>query len=115
MQHLHTEDVPLPQGVTFVVANSLTRSAKAEAAPRQYNMRVVECRLAAAVLGLRLGMTQVLPLAQATVTAPLSSMAARCACTFGGMAMHCNPSFGQATLMSEHDALMMQRLQYVKL
>ena len=48
LQHLHTEDVPLPQGVTFVVANSLTRSAKAEAAPRQYNMRVVECRLAAA-------------------------------------------------------------------
>ena len=59
LQHLHTEDVPLPQGVTFVVANSLTRSAKAEAAPRQYNMRVVECRLAAAVLGLKLGLTQV--------------------------------------------------------
>jgi galactokinase len=62
MQHLHTEDVPLPQGVTFVVANSLTRSAKAEAAPRQYNMRVVECRLAAAVLGLKLGLSQVPPL-----------------------------------------------------
>jgi hypothetical protein len=61
MQHLHTEDVPLPQGVTFVVANSLTRSAKAEAAPRQYNMRVVECRLAAAVLGLKLGLSQVPP------------------------------------------------------
>ncbi len=59
LQHLYTEDVPLPQGVTFVVANSLTRSAKAEAAPRQYNMRVVECRLAAAVLGLKLGLTQV--------------------------------------------------------
>ena len=58
LQHLHTEDVPLPQGITFVVANSLTRSAKAEAAPRQYNMRVVECRLAAAVLGLKLGLTQ---------------------------------------------------------
>ena len=58
LQHLHTEDVPLPQGITFVVANSLTRSAKAEAAPRQYNMRVVECRIAAAVLGLKLGLTQ---------------------------------------------------------
>ena len=42
-----------------MVANSLTHSAKAEAAPRQYNMRVVECRLAAAVLGLKLGLTQV--------------------------------------------------------
>ena len=72
MQHLHTEDVPLPQGVTFVVANSLTRSAKAEAAPRQYNMRVVECRLAAAVLGLRLGMTQVPLPAQATADAALA-------------------------------------------
>ena len=59
LQHLYTEDVPLPQGVTFVVANSLTRSAKAEAAPRQYNMRVVECRLAAAILGLKLGLSQV--------------------------------------------------------
>lgn len=59
VQHLYTEDVPLPQGMTFVIANSLTRSAKAEAAPRQYNMRVVECRLAAAVLGHKLGMSQV--------------------------------------------------------
>ena len=75
MQHLHTEDVPLPQGVTFVVANSLTRSAKAEAAPRQYNMRVVECRLAAAVLGLRLGMTQVPLPGQAPADAALISLA----------------------------------------
>ena len=46
--------MPLPPGATFVIANSLTRSAKAETAAKNYNMRVVECRLAAAALGVAL-------------------------------------------------------------
>lgn len=37
-----------------MIANSLTRSAKAETAAKNYNMRVVECRLAAAALGVKL-------------------------------------------------------------
>jgi N-acetylgalactosamine kinase len=49
-------DVALPEGGTFVIANSLTESNKAETASTNYNMRVVECRLAAMVLGLRLGL-----------------------------------------------------------
>ncbi|GAQ79665.1 Galactokinase [Klebsormidium nitens] len=49
-------DVALPEGGTFVIANSLTESNKAETAAVNYNMRVVECRLAAMVLGLRLGL-----------------------------------------------------------
>jgi N-acetylgalactosamine kinase len=40
-------DVALPEGGTFVIANSLTESNKAETASTNYNMRVVECRLAA--------------------------------------------------------------------
>ncbi len=56
---IRTEDVPLPEGAIFVIANSLTESAKAVSADRQYNMRVVECRLATALLGLKLGLSPV--------------------------------------------------------
>eukprot|EP00775_Hariotina_reticulata_P013759 gene13759-13878_t len=48
-------DVILPPGATFVVANSLTVSKKAETADRRYNLRVVECRLAAMALAVALG------------------------------------------------------------
>lgn len=44
---LKASNVPLPKGVTFVVANSCTEMNKA--ASSQYNIRVVECRLAAKV------------------------------------------------------------------
>lgn len=50
-------DVVLPPGVTFVIANSLAVSNKAESAPRHYNLRVVECRLAAQVMATQLGLT----------------------------------------------------------
>ena len=43
----------------FVIANSLTVSNKAETAAGRYNMRVVECKLAAAVLAVTLGMSKV--------------------------------------------------------
>ena len=52
-------DVVLPEGATFVIANSLTESNKAETAAARYNMRVVECRLAAAVLAVTLGQSKV--------------------------------------------------------
>jgi len=52
---VRTDDVALPSGGLFVIANSLTVSNKAETAHTRYNLRVVECRLAACVLALALG------------------------------------------------------------
>jgi N-acetylgalactosamine kinase len=52
---VRAEDVALPEGAVFVVANSLAVSKKAEGAHRRYNLRVVECRLAAAVLAAAMG------------------------------------------------------------
>ncbi len=73
-QALSTEDVPLPAGATFVIANSLARSAKAETAARNYNMRVVECRLATAALGAALGLPQVREREVDISTSPSSSV-----------------------------------------
>lgn len=56
---IRASDVVLPEGAVFVIANSLTVSNKAETAAGRYNMRVVECRLAAAVLAITLGMPKV--------------------------------------------------------
>lgn len=47
--------VPLPPRAAFVVAHSLATSNKAEHSAGRYNMRVVECRLAAVVLAIKLG------------------------------------------------------------
>jgi hypothetical protein len=47
--------VPLPAGAAFVVAHSLAVSNKAETAAGRYNLRVVECRLAAVLLAIKLG------------------------------------------------------------
>uniref|UniRef100_A0A2P2K6T6 Uncharacterized protein MANES_15G001800 n=1 Tax=Rhizophora mucronata TaxID=61149 RepID=A0A2P2K6T6_RHIMU len=44
---IHATDVELPDGGTFVIANSLAESQKAVTAATNYNNRVVECRLAA--------------------------------------------------------------------
>ncbi|KAG1673974.1 hypothetical protein FOA52_015730 [Chlamydomonas sp. UWO 241] len=52
---VRAEDVVLPPGAAFVVGHSLSVSNKAEGAHRRYNMRVVECRLAAMVLAAALG------------------------------------------------------------
>lgn len=51
-------DVALPAEATFVIANSLAVSNKAEGAEGRYNLRVVECRLAAAVMAVLLGKQQ---------------------------------------------------------
>ena len=42
---LKTTPVKLPHGVSFVVANSMARSAKAETAHKYFNKRVFECKL----------------------------------------------------------------------
>ncbi|KAJ9512203.1 hypothetical protein QJQ45_012751 [Haematococcus lacustris] len=48
-------DVVLPAGAVFVIGNSLAVSNKAVGAHKRYNLRVVECRLAAAMLARELG------------------------------------------------------------
>ncbi|KAF5737079.1 putative galactokinase [Tripterygium wilfordii] len=53
---IRATDVQLPAGGTFVIAHSLAESQKAVTAATNYNNRVVECRLAAIVLGIELGM-----------------------------------------------------------
>ena len=47
---LRTEAVALPEKISFVVCNSLIRAPKSEETRYAYNRRVVECRLAAALL-----------------------------------------------------------------
>ena len=47
---LRTELVPLRKELTFVVCNSLIRAPKSESVRYAYNRRVVECRLATALL-----------------------------------------------------------------
>jgi len=53
---ISTNDVHLPEEAAFVIGNCLAVSNKAETAHERYNLRVVECRLAAIILGLKLGM-----------------------------------------------------------
>ncbi|KAL3505609.1 hypothetical protein ACH5RR_030991 [Cinchona calisaya] len=53
---IRATDVQLPVGGTFVIGHSLAESQKAVTAATNYNNRVVECRLAAIVLGIKLGM-----------------------------------------------------------
>ncbi|KAI4335005.1 hypothetical protein L6164_013694 [Bauhinia variegata] len=53
---IQATDVQLPAGGTFVIAHSLAESQKAVTAATNYNNRVLECRLASIVLGIKLGM-----------------------------------------------------------
>ncbi|GMP54786.1 hypothetical protein CsSME_00019837 [Camellia sinensis var. sinensis] len=53
---IRATDVQLPAGGSFVIAHSLAESQKAVTAAINYNNQVVECRLAAIVLGIKLGM-----------------------------------------------------------
>ncbi|GLT67187.1 hypothetical protein SLA2020_395130 [Shorea laevis] len=52
---IRATDVQLPAGGTFVIAHSLAESQKAVTAATNYNNRVVECRLAAILLCIKLG------------------------------------------------------------
>nr|VDC81436.1 unnamed protein product [Brassica rapa] len=49
-------DVKLPDCGSFVVAHSLAESQKVVTAAKNFNKRVVECRLASIILGIKLGM-----------------------------------------------------------
>ena len=51
---LRVSDVPLPAGVTFIIANSCVQLNKA--ATCHFNSRVAECRLAAQVLASKEGL-----------------------------------------------------------
>ncbi|PSR92490.1 Galactokinase [Actinidia chinensis var. chinensis] len=53
---IRATDIKLPAGGSFVIAHSLAESQKAVTAATNYNNRVVECRLAAILLGIKLGM-----------------------------------------------------------
>ena len=55
---IQTNDVYLPENAAFIIGNCLAVSKKAETAHERYNLRVVECRLAAMVLGRKLGMSE---------------------------------------------------------
>ena len=52
---LRTEPVPLPNNLTFVVCNSLMRAPKSESVRYAYNRRVIECRLATALIAKAVG------------------------------------------------------------
>lgn len=47
--------VHIPPGCTFVVAHSLADSFKQQSASLRYNLRVVECRMAAMMMAIKLG------------------------------------------------------------
>ena len=52
---ISTKDVPLPEDAVFIVGNSLAVSNKALTNASKYNLRVVECRLAALVIARKIG------------------------------------------------------------
>ena len=52
---LRTERVPMHERLTFVVCNSLIRAPKSESVRYAYNRRVIECRLATALLAKAIG------------------------------------------------------------
>lgn len=47
---LRRQSIPLPESISFVVCNSLVKASKSALARDAYNRRVVECRLATALL-----------------------------------------------------------------
>ncbi|KAM9979899.1 hypothetical protein ACTFIZ_006155 [Dictyostelium cf. discoideum] len=55
--NLKTFDVQLPKGVSFVICNSLVDSLKVVTGATNYNLRVVECRLAAVLLAFHCGLS----------------------------------------------------------
>eukprot|EP01080_Neovahlkampfia_damariscottae_P012611 gene12611-6516_t len=51
---LEAFSVEIPKNVSFVISNSLVVSNKKDSAEKNYNMRVIECRLGSAIIGYKL-------------------------------------------------------------
>ncbi|KAJ7523644.1 hypothetical protein O6H91_18G056800 [Diphasiastrum complanatum] len=90
-------DVRLPQGGTFVIANSLTESNKAVTAAVNYNNRVVECHLAAMVLAVKLG----IPVEEATTTISTLSDIEKLCLSFSASQGSFDPVFAVQVLLHE--------------
>ncbi|CAM0877691.1 unnamed protein product [Alopecurus aequalis] len=90
-------DVQLPSGGTFVIAHCLAESKKAETAATNYNNRVVECRLAAIVLAIKLGMDTKKALSSVTT---LSDVEGLCV-SFAGKEGSSDPGVAVKNLLHE--------------
>lgn len=90
-------DVQLPSGGTFVIAHCLAESKKAETAATNYNNRVVECRLAAIVLAIKLGMDTNKALSSVTT---LSDVEGLCV-TYAGKEGSSDPGVAVKNLLHE--------------
>ncbi|XP_042387157.1 galactokinase-like [Zingiber officinale] len=94
---IRATDVQLPAGGTFVIAHSLAESQKAVTAATNYNNRVVECRLAAIVLAIKLGMSANDAISKVKT---LSDVEGLCA-SFAGDHGSSDPGFAVKTLLKE--------------
>ncbi|XP_052190519.1 galactokinase-like [Diospyros lotus] len=90
-------DVQLPACGSFVIAHSLAESQKAVTAAINYNNRVVECRLAAIVLSIKLGMKPQDAIAQVKT---LSDVEGLCV-SFAGSHGSSDPVLAVKELLSE--------------
>lgn len=94
---IRASDVQLPAGGSFVIAHSLAESQKAVTAATNYNNRVVECRLAAIVLAVKLRMD---PKEAISNVKTLSDVEGLCV-TFAGNAGSSDPGVTVKELLHE--------------
>ncbi|KAL9249066.1 Galactokinase-like protein [Drosera capensis] len=94
---IRATDVQLPDGGSFVIAHSLAESQKAVTAATNYNNRVVECRLASIVLGIKLGMKPEEAVSKVTT---LSDVEGLCV-TFAGSRGSTDPVLAVKELLKE--------------
>ncbi|KAL6990115.1 galactokinase [Sarracenia purpurea var. burkii] len=94
---IRATDVQLPAGGSFVIAHSLAESQKAVTAATNYNNRVVECRLAAIVLGIKLGIN---PQEAISTVKTLSDVEGLCI-TFAGSHGSSDPVIAVKEFLSE--------------
>ncbi|KAM3341610.1 hypothetical protein P3S68_026576 [Capsicum galapagoense] len=80
---IRATDVQLPAGGTFVIAHSFAESQKAVTAAVNYNNRVVECGLAATVLGIKLGMEPQEAICSVKTLSDVEGLCISFACTRG--------------------------------
>ncbi|KAL0368160.1 UNVERIFIED_CONTAM: Galactokinase [Sesamum calycinum] len=94
---IRATEVQLPAGGTFVIAHSLAESQKAVTAATNYNNRVVECRLAAIVLGIKLGLKAEKAIAEVKT---LSNVEALCV-SFAGTCGSSDPGLAVKEFLKE--------------